>query len=147
MRLDPHAIYLGRASIRPIEAPNDDRLQERRFKIPQVHPVTSGGRGFNRLPMGDDAAGLAAKIPQRSIAPDVAFRILGMTLDRDRAKFVVGPYPACAPTQRTVATRRRFGRRRQREAHQAAVAGTVQRGWMLFLAHLSMPLVVVLPNA
>jgi hypothetical protein len=85
-------------SVRPIEASNDDRLQKRRFKIPQVHSVTSGGCGFNRLPMGDDTAGFAPNIPQGSIAPDVALRILGMTLDRDRAEFVVGPNSSCAPT-------------------------------------------------
>jgi hypothetical protein len=82
----------------PIEAPDDDRLQERGFKIPQVHSVASGGGGFNGLPMGDDTAVPAPNIPQGSIAPHVAFRILGMALDRDRAKFVVGPYSSCAPT-------------------------------------------------
>ena len=85
-------------SVRPIEAPNDHRLQERGLEIPQVHSVSSAGCGFNRLPMGDDTAGLASNIPQGPIAPDVAFRILGMALDGDRAKFVVGPYSPCAPT-------------------------------------------------
>jgi hypothetical protein len=85
-------------SVRPIEAPNDDRLQESGLKIPQVHSVASAGCRFNRLPMGDDTAGLAPNVPQGPIAPDVAFRILGMALDRDRAKFVVGPYSSRAPT-------------------------------------------------
>jgi len=68
--------------IRSIEAPDDYRLQERRFKITQVHSMASAGLGFKRLPMGDDAADLAAHVPQRSIAPDIAFRVLGMALDR-----------------------------------------------------------------
>jgi len=60
--------------------------------------MASAGFGFKGLPMGDDAANFAAHVPQGSIAPDVAFCILGMALDRDRAKFVVGPYSSCAPT-------------------------------------------------
>ena len=84
--------------VRPIEAPDDNRLKKRGFKIPQVYAVTSAGRGLNWLPMGDDTAVLAPNIPQGSIAPHVAFRILGMALDRDRANFVVGPYSSGAPT-------------------------------------------------
>jgi hypothetical protein len=65
--------------IRSIEAPDDYRLQERRFEITQVHSMQSAGLGFKRLPMGDDAANLAANVPQGAIAPDVAFRVLRMT--------------------------------------------------------------------
>jgi hypothetical protein len=75
--------------------------------------MTSTGRGFKRLPVGDDPAGLAPKVAQGSIAPDVTFGVLWMSLDRDRAKLVVSPYTPRAPTQRAVATRRRFGRRRK----------------------------------
>ena len=75
--------------------------------------------------MSEDTAGFAAKIPQAPIAPDVAFRILGMAFDGDRSEFVVRPNSSRTPTQRTVAARRRFGRRRQRQAHRAAVAGAV----------------------
>jgi hypothetical protein len=81
-----------------IETSDDDRLQEPGFKVPQVHSMTGAGRGFKRLPVGDDPAGLAPKVPQGSIAPDVTFGVLGVTVDRDRAKFVVGPYPSRAPT-------------------------------------------------
>jgi hypothetical protein len=70
-------------SVRPVEMPDDDRSQKRGLKIPQVHSVASAGRGFNRLPMGDDAASLAPHIPQGSIAPNVAFRVLGVAFDDD----------------------------------------------------------------
>jgi len=75
--------------------------------------------------MGRDTAGPAPDIPEGSISPDVAFRILGMAFNGDRSEFVVRPNSSRAPTQRTVAARRRFGRRRQRQAHRAAVAGAV----------------------
>jgi hypothetical protein len=88
-----------------IEAPDDYRLQERWFEIAQVYSMASAGLGFERLPMGQDAANLAAHVPQRSIAPDVAFRVLWMALDRHRPKLVVGPYSSGAPAQRAVATR------------------------------------------
>jgi len=67
--------------------------------------MASAGLGFKRLPMGDDAADLAAHVPQRSIAPDVAFRVLGMALDRHCPKLIVGPYASSAPAQRAVTTR------------------------------------------
>jgi hypothetical protein len=69
--------------VRPIEAPDDNRLKQRGFKIPQVYAVASAGRGLDRLPVGDDTAGLAPHIPQTSIAPDIAFRVLGVALDGD----------------------------------------------------------------
>jgi hypothetical protein len=72
--------------------------------------MTSAGRGFKRLPVSDGPAGLAPNILQGPITPNVAFRVLGVALDEDRAKFVVSPYPSRAPAQRAVATRRRFGR-------------------------------------
>ena len=74
--------------------------------------MASAGLGFKRLPMGDDAANLAAHVPQSSIAPDVAFRALRMALDRHRSKLVVGPYSSRAPAQRAVATRCLVGRSR-----------------------------------
>lgn len=55
------------------------------------------GRRLHWLPMRDDAAGLATEIRQRSITPIVALGVFRVTLDRDRAKFVVGPYAAGAP--------------------------------------------------
>ena len=61
--------------------------------------MTDGECGFNRLPMGEDTAGFAPNIPQGSIAPNIAFRILRMALDRDRAKFVIGPDSSRAPAQ------------------------------------------------
>jgi hypothetical protein len=60
--------------------------------------MTGAGPGFKWLPVGDDPAGLAPKVPQRSIAPDVTFGVLGVTLDGDRAKFVVSPYACRTPT-------------------------------------------------
>lgn len=59
--------------------------------------MTSAGCGLKRLPVGDDPARLAPKVFQGPITPDVAFRVLGVALDNDRAKFVVGPYSPCAP--------------------------------------------------
>jgi hypothetical protein len=105
----------------PVEVPDDERFQECRFEIPQIHSVASAGCGFNRLPMGKDTASPAAKIPECPIAPDVAFRVIGVTLDSHGTKFVVRPDSACAPTQRAVATGRCFGRCRQRKAHRSAV--------------------------
>lgn len=60
--------------------------------------MTSAGRGFKRLPVRDDPTGLAPHIPQGSITPDVAFRVLGVALNNNRAKFVVRPYTSRAPT-------------------------------------------------
>jgi hypothetical protein len=60
--------------------------------------MTRAWRGFKRLPVGDDPAGLASKVPQGSIAPDVTFGVLGVALDRDRTKFVVSPYTSRPPT-------------------------------------------------
>jgi hypothetical protein len=99
-------------AIRSIKVPDDDRLQERWFKIAQVHSMASARLGFERLPMCDDAANLAAHVPQGSIAPDVALRVLGMALDRHRPELVVGPYSSRAPAQRAVATRGLDGRSR-----------------------------------
>ena len=100
----------------PIEPPDDDRLQEPWCEIPQVHSMTSAGRRFEGFPVGEDAAGLATNVRKGPITPDVAFRVLGMAFEEDRAKFVVRPYGSRAPAQRAVATRRRFGRRRQSKA-------------------------------
>ena len=72
--------------------------------------MASAGLGFKRLPMGDDAANFAAHVPQGSIAPDVAFRVLRMALDRHCPKLIVGPYSSRAPAQRAVATRGLVGR-------------------------------------
>lgn len=85
--------------------------------------------------MRNDAAGPAPEIPERSIAPDILFRVLGVALDGHRTQFVIGPDPTRAPTQRAIAARRRFGRCRQRKAHRSAVAGAVQRWRWLFVSH------------
>ena len=62
-------------------ASDDHRFQQRGFKITQVHAMHGTGLRFKRLPMGDDAADLAAHVFQGSIAPDVAFRVLRVALD------------------------------------------------------------------
>ena len=71
--------------IGPVEAFDYHRVQERRLKISQVYAVASARLGRKRFPVGSDAARLAADVPQGSVAPDIAFRMLGMALDRDRA--------------------------------------------------------------
>src|SRR6185437_5748100 len=81
-----------------IEAPDDHRGQKLGLEVPQVHAVASARQGFNGFPVGDDPAGLAPEGSQGSVAPDVAFRVFRMALYRDRAKFVISPYAACAPT-------------------------------------------------
>ena len=121
--------------IRPIEPPDDDRLQERGLEVAQVHSMASAGRRFKRLPVGDDPAGPAPNVLQGPITPDVAFRVLGVALDDDRAECVVGPDTSRAAAQRAVAARRRFGRRRKSEADRSAVARTLERKWRLFLIH------------
>src|SRR6185437_16127513 len=91
-----------------------------------------------RLTMGNDAARLAAHIPQGSIAPDVAFRAFGMALDGHCSERVISPYSARAPAQRTVATRGFNGRRRQGQAHCSAMAASLQRWrWLFVIHHLS----------
>ena len=102
--------------------------------------------GVKWLPMGNDAATLAAHIPQSSIAPDVAFRVLRMPLDSNCPKLIIGPYSSRAPAQRAVANRGLVGRSRQHEAHRSAVAGTFQRWCWLFVVHRGVPLFVVPPN-
>lgn len=84
-------------SVRPVEAPDDDRLKQHGIEIPQVHAVASAGLGFKRLQVGDDPAGLAAHVPEGSVAPNITFGVLGVALDRDRAEFVVSPYASRAP--------------------------------------------------
>ena len=59
--------------------------------------MTSAGRGFKRLPVGDDPTGLAPNVLQGPITPDVAVGVLGVALDEDSAKFEVGPYTSRAP--------------------------------------------------
>lgn len=59
--------------------------------------MTSAGRGLKRLPVSDDPAGPAPNVLQGPITPDIAFRVFGVALDEDRAKFVVGPYRSRAP--------------------------------------------------
>jgi hypothetical protein len=81
----------------PIEALDEYGLQERWLKIAQVYPMAIARRGFKWLPMGNDAARLAAHIPQGSIAPDVTFRVFWMALDRHCPKRVIGPYSSRAP--------------------------------------------------
>lgn len=81
----------------PIEAFDEYGLQERGRKIAQVYSVAIAGRRFKRLPMGNDAARLAAHISQGSIAPDVALRAFGMAFDGHGPKRVISPYPSRAP--------------------------------------------------
>ena len=85
--------------VRSIELPDRDRLQEPWIEVAQVDTLTSAGCGFKRLPMRDDAAGLAPKVLYGAIAPDVAFGVCRMAFDDDHAKFVVGPYTSRAPAQ------------------------------------------------
>src|SRR3546814_2414053 len=64
--------------IRAVEAPDDHRFREPWIEVAQVHSVPGAGFGFQRFPVGDDAARFAAHVPQRPVAPDVAFRVFGM---------------------------------------------------------------------
>lgn len=80
----------------PIEALDEYGLQERWLEIAQIYPMAIATRGFKCLPVGNDPAPLAAHIPQRSIAPDVTFRVFGMALDRHCPKWVIGPYSSRA---------------------------------------------------
>ena len=121
--------------MRSIEAPDDHGLQELRFKVAEVHSVTSTCLGLERLPMGADAASLAAYGPQGSIAPDVALRVLGMALDRHGPQRVIGPGSSRAPAQRTVAARGLVGRGGKRELHRSAMAGAVEGRCWLFVIH------------
>src|SRR3546814_494878 len=51
--------------IRAVEAPDDHRFQEPWIEVAQVHSVPGAGFGFQRFPVGDDAARFAAHVPQR----------------------------------------------------------------------------------
>jgi hypothetical protein len=109
--------------------------------------VPSARLGIQWLPVSDDPAGLAPNVLQGPIAPNVAFRVLRMALDENRAKFVVGPYPSRAPAERAVATRRLIWCKWKREADCSAMTGPVQRYWWLSLIHRNVPLIVIPPNA
>src|SRR3546814_10586633 len=69
----------------------------------------------------------AAHVPQRPVAPDVAFRVFGMTLDRHRSELVIGPDASGATAERAVAARRLVWRNGKSEANCSAVTGTVER--------------------
>jgi hypothetical protein len=87
------------------------------------------------LPVGEDAAGLAAYVPERAIAPDVRLGILRVSLDRDRSEFVVANDGTRAATQRTVAARRLLRRAGKGEANCAAVTGALKRKRRWWLRH------------
>jgi len=90
--------------------------------------MPGAGLGLQRLPMGNDAARLAAHVPQRPVTPDVAFRVLRMTLDGHRSELVVGPNASGATAERAVAARSLVWRNWKSQANCPAVAGTVE-GW------------------
>src|SRR3546814_4377484 len=71
-------------------APDGHRLQEFWLEVAQVHSLPSARPGFQWLPVGNDAARLAAHVPQRPITQDVVFRVPGMTLNRHSSELVVG---------------------------------------------------------
>lgn len=77
--------------VRPIEAPDDNRLQERGFEVAQVHAVSGARLRFDRFPVGGDAAGPAPVIRQRAISPYVALRAVRVAMDGDRAELVERP--------------------------------------------------------
>jgi hypothetical protein len=129
--------------VRPVKAPDGYKRQERRLKITQIDALTSAWLGFKRLPMRDSPAGLAAHILQGSITPDITFRVLGMTLNRHRTHWVVGPDSCRAPAQRAIAACGHLWRKRQRKAHGAAVAGAFQRQRWMLIVHREAPLIFV----
>ncbi len=80
------------------------------------------------------AAGLATEVPQASVAPHVALRVLGMTLDGNAAELEIHPDPAGAPAPGAIATGGDVGCVRKHETNGSAVAGAVQRN-RLFVVH------------
>jgi len=112
--------------------PDDHRLEQARLEVSQVDSVPGAGLGVQRLPVGQVAAGPAAQVPQRPIPPDVRFRVLGVTLNRNCSALVVGPDAGHAPAERAIATRGRVGCKWKSQANSAAMTGTMKR-WCGFV--------------
>src|SRR5690606_8729011 len=125
--------------IRAVETPDDHRRQEPWLEVAQVHAVAGAGRGFQRFPVGHDAARPAAHVPQRPITPDVVFRVPGRALDRNGSERVVRPDACRATADRAIATGGLAGREGEREADRPAMAGPVKRWCRLFMAHGASP--------
>src|SRR4051812_44136890 len=87
------------------------------------------------LPVSDDAAGLAAYVSERPIAPYAVLGVLRVTVDGDRSTLVVAKDSARAATQRTVAARPLLWRARKRQANGPAMAGPLKRHRGLLLMH------------
>ena len=74
-----------------------------RIKIVQIDAVLAAGLGIKWFPMRGAAAGLAAYVAQRLVAPDVLGRIFRMSFYPNCSELVVRPESAKAPADRTVA--------------------------------------------
>src|SRR5438105_301682 len=120
-----------------VKAPDDHRFQQLRLEVAQVHSVPSARLGFQWLPVGNDAARLAAHVPQRPITPDVVFRVLGMTLNGHCSELVVGPNASRATAERAIAARSLVWRNGKSKANGSAMAGAVKRWCWLFVTHVS----------
>lgn len=93
-----------------IKAPNGHGFQKFRLEVAQIHTVARAWRRLKRLPVGNAAAGFAAYISERAIAPDVFLGVLRMALDYDGAELIVGPNARRAPAERAIAAGRRLRR-------------------------------------
>lgn len=96
--------------IRAIKAPNCHCFQKFRLEVAQIHTVACARSWVERLPVGNAAAGFAAYISERAIAPDVFLGMLRMALDYDGAKLIVGPDSRDPAAERAIAAGRRLRR-------------------------------------
>src|SRR3546814_17647881 len=98
----------------------------------QVHSRASARPGFQWLPVGNDAARLAAHAPQRPITPDVVFRVPGMTLNRHSSELVVGPKASRTTADREISAaspvRRRCTREAVSKARSVGKGGVIRGG-------------------
>lgn len=129
-----------------VKTSDDDGLEKHWLEVAQVDSVPGARVGLQGFPVGHDAARLAAHVPQRAIAPDVLFRVLGMTLNRDCSERVVGPDTARTTAERAVATGCSDWRKWKSEADCSAMAGTVERWCRLRLTHGLQSSKVVAPH-
>jgi hypothetical protein len=111
-----------RPGVGAVETLDNHGLQQSWIEVAQVDAMPCPRSRVERLPVRDNAAGLAADIPEGPIAPDVLLGVFRVARDGDCSKRVVAKDRARAAAQRTVAARRLLRRARQRQPHGPAMA-------------------------
>ena len=115
-------------SVRAVEAPNLNRLQDFRVEVPQVDTVVSTRFGVQRFPVRSASACCATHGPECFVTLNVLLGFLRMTGNPHSAELVVGPEGTQAPADGTVAVRGLLRGSRQLDRDSAAVAGSNKHG-------------------